>query len=94
MRDLDTHKESLRETRLIPKVGAKVVLLSNINPKGGLVNGSQGEVVGFVDTNDWRLKEPERKGKEQVARRTSQDRSVSDQRFPVPDSPISRMARL
>jgi len=67
LRDLDTHKESLRDhrlpTRLILKVGAKVVLLSNINPKGGLVNGSQGEVVGFVDTKDWRLKEPEGKGK-------------------------------
>jgi ATP-dependent DNA helicase PIF1 len=29
------------------KVGAKVVLLSNIDQKNGLVNGSQGEVVGF-----------------------------------------------
>lgn len=34
-------------TRLILKVGAKVVLLTNLAPREGLVNGSQGEVIGF-----------------------------------------------
>ncbi len=29
------------------KVGAKVVLLTNLDQDGGLVNGSQGEVIGF-----------------------------------------------
>ena len=29
------------------KIGAKVVLLVNLDPKGKLVNGSQGEVIGF-----------------------------------------------
>lgn len=33
--------------RLTLKVGAKVVLLVNIDIKGGLVNGSQGVVIGF-----------------------------------------------
>jgi ATP-dependent DNA helicase PIF1 len=40
-------------TNLELKVGAKVVLLYNINQKGGLVNGSQGEVVGFANTASW-----------------------------------------
>jgi ATP-dependent DNA helicase PIF1 len=51
------HKETLKDhrfpTNLSLKVGAKVVLLSNINPKGGLVNGSQGEIVKFADTQAW-----------------------------------------
>jgi ATP-dependent DNA helicase PIF1 len=34
------------------KIGAKVVLLTNLNPKLGLVNGSQGEVVGFEDIKE------------------------------------------
>lgn len=43
--------------RLALKVGAKVVLLQNENqnrePNGGLVNGSQGTIVGFVDAKRW-----------------------------------------
>jgi ATP-dependent DNA helicase PIF1 len=34
------------------KLGAKVVLLTNLDPKRGLVNGSQGEVVGFQDIEE------------------------------------------
>jgi ATP-dependent DNA helicase PIF1 len=34
------------------KIGAKVVLLTNLNLKRGLVNGSQGEVVGFEDIEE------------------------------------------
>lgn len=49
--------ESLKDHRLQSglylKVGARVVLLANLNPKRGLVNGSQGEVVGFVNTQNW-----------------------------------------
>ncbi|KAF4636150.1 hypothetical protein G7Y89_g1941 [Cudoniella acicularis] len=56
-RKLVEHRESLKDhrfqTKLTLKVGSKVVLLSNLNPKGGLVNGSQGEVVGFVNTEGW-----------------------------------------
>jgi ATP-dependent DNA helicase PIF1 len=70
LRDLETHKESLKDhrlpTTLVLKVGAKVVLLSNLNPKGGLVNGSQGEVVKFVDTKNWPVKELEGKGKKRL----------------------------
>lgn len=29
------------------------VLLANINPDGGLVNGTQGEIVSFVDAREW-----------------------------------------
>lgn len=65
LRDLETHKESLKDHRLPTtlslKIGAKVVLLSNLHPEGGLVNGSQGEVVKFVDTKGWPAKEPEGK---------------------------------
>jgi ATP-dependent DNA helicase PIF1 len=39
------------------KIGAKVVLLFNLSPKSGLVNGSQGEVVGFVNTESWPSKD-------------------------------------
>ncbi|RDL32502.1 uncharacterized protein BP5553_08958 [Venustampulla echinocandica] len=39
------------------KVGAKVVLLSNLDPKHGLVNGTQGEVIQFVDTQKWQTKQ-------------------------------------
>ncbi|KAG0649175.1 DNA repair and recombination helicase PIF1 [Hyphodiscus hymeniophilus] len=57
------HKETLKDhrlpKRLTLKVGAKVVLLSNTNPSGGLVNGSQGEVVKFVDTVAWPPQEPD-----------------------------------
>ena len=52
-------------TTLVLRVGAKVVLLSNLNPEGGLVNGTQGEVVKFVDIENWPVKEPgegERRG--------------------------------
>jgi len=55
--ELEEHKQSLKNhrlpTALTLKVGAKVVLLSNLNPKRGLVNGSQGEVIGFTDTEGW-----------------------------------------
>jgi ATP-dependent exoDNAse (exonuclease V) alpha subunit len=40
-------------SRLILKIGAKVVLLTNLSLKSGLVNGSQGEVVGFTDSKAW-----------------------------------------
>ena len=66
LRDLETYKESLKDhrlpTTLALKVGARVVLLSNLNPEGGLVNGSQGEVVKFVDTTSWPVKKQEGKG--------------------------------
>lgn len=39
--------------RLTLKVGAKVVLLHNQEQKGGLVNGSQGTIVGFVNAQKW-----------------------------------------
>lgn len=39
--------------RLKLKVGAKVVLLHNQERKSGLVNGSQGTIVGFVNAENW-----------------------------------------
>lgn len=64
LRDLEGHKKSLKDhhrlaTTLVQKIGAKVVLLSNLAPERGLVNGSQGEVIKFVDTTTWPAKEPE-----------------------------------
>lgn len=50
---MDTLKDHRFPTKLTLKIGAKVILLANINPMGGLVNGSQGEVIGFVDTKGW-----------------------------------------
>ncbi|RDW77566.1 hypothetical protein BP6252_05619 [Coleophoma cylindrospora] len=51
------YKESLKDHRLptdlVLKIGAKVVLLHNLCPEKGLVNGSQGEVISFVDTTSW-----------------------------------------
>jgi ATP-dependent DNA helicase PIF1 len=45
------YKESLRDHRFIAdltlKVGARVVLLQNLDPERGLVNGSQGVIIGF-----------------------------------------------
>jgi ATP-dependent DNA helicase PIF1 len=45
------YKDSLRDHRFVPdltlKVGARVVLLQNLNHEKGLVNGSQGVVIGF-----------------------------------------------
>lgn len=38
------------DKRLTLKLGAKVVLLYNLSPGHGLVNGSQGEVIRFVKT--------------------------------------------
>ncbi|EPE26994.1 P-loop containing nucleoside triphosphate hydrolase [Glarea lozoyensis ATCC 20868] len=57
-------KDALMKYHRLPtdlnlKVGAKVVLLSNLSPKSGLVNGSQGEVVGFADTTTWTSKDDE-----------------------------------
>jgi len=53
----EEYKRSLKDhrlsTELTLRVGAHVVLLSNLSPKAGLVNGSQGEVIGFVDTGKW-----------------------------------------
>lgn len=58
-RKQEEYKQSLKHHRfptdLTLKIGAKVVLLSNLNPKLGLVNGSQGEVVKFVDTQGWQV---------------------------------------
>ncbi|EPE28579.1 P-loop containing nucleoside triphosphate hydrolase [Glarea lozoyensis ATCC 20868] len=45
----DYHRSS---SELYLKVGAKVVLLHNLDPSSGLVNGSQGEVVGFKGFQD------------------------------------------
>lgn len=39
--------------KLTLKVGAKVVLLHNQEQKSGLVNGSQGTIVGFVNASKW-----------------------------------------
>ena len=47
-----------RQTQL--RIGMIVVLLTNINIRGGLVNGSQGTVVGFEKHDPSRL--PEQKG--------------------------------
>jgi len=48
---IQEYKESLRDHRFPPdltlKVGARVVLLYNLDHKRGLVNGSQGTVIGF-----------------------------------------------
>jgi ATP-dependent DNA helicase PIF1 len=56
-KDPETHRtpwveENPLENHRFPKlltlkVGAKVILLTNLDPKNGLINGSQGEVVGF-----------------------------------------------
>ncbi|KAL3420323.1 ATP-dependent DNA helicase PIF1 [Phlyctema vagabunda] len=58
---LREYKDSLKDHRfptdLTLKVGAKVVLLSNLDPSKGLVNGSQGTIVGFVDTSAWSKQE-------------------------------------
>ncbi|TGO85043.1 hypothetical protein BPOR_0437g00010 [Botrytis porri] len=40
--------------KLTLKVGAKVVLLQNQGQKIGLVNGSQGTIVGFANAKEWR----------------------------------------
>jgi len=69
---LREHQESLKDhrfpTNLTLKVGARVVLLYNLDHTKGLVNGSQGKVVGFQastktleaelrgDHADWRVK--------------------------------------
>ena len=62
-RKLEEHKRSLENdrlpTELTLKVGAKVVLLSNLNQARGLVNGSQGEVIGFADTQNWKKADDE-----------------------------------
>ena len=66
LQDLETHKASVKNDRLpttlVLKVCAKVVLLSNLHPEGGLANGSQGEAPKFVDTRKWLAKELEGKG--------------------------------
>ena len=38
------------------KVGTKFVLLSNLDLKAGLVNGTQGGVVKFINTEGWEAK--------------------------------------
>ncbi|CAG8952505.1 hypothetical protein HYFRA_00009608 [Hymenoscyphus fraxineus] len=53
----DGLKDHSFQTELTLKIGAKVVLLHNLNPKLGLVNGSQGEVVKFSDAEGWKTKE-------------------------------------
>ncbi|QSZ30472.1 hypothetical protein DSL72_000026 [Monilinia vaccinii-corymbosi] len=54
----EEYKVAMSEWHRFPKtltlkVGAKVVLLQNQEPKSGLVNGSQGTIVGFVNTKKW-----------------------------------------
>jgi ATP-dependent DNA helicase PIF1 len=53
---LQEYTESLRDHRfqedLELKFGAKVVLLYNLNHELGLVNGSQGTIVGFLPASD------------------------------------------
>lgn len=46
-------KDHRFQTELKLKIGAKVVLLHNLNPKLGLVNGTQGQVIGFANSESW-----------------------------------------
>jgi ATP-dependent DNA helicase PIF1 len=75
-RKLEEYKRGLEHsrfpTKLTLKVGAKVVLLSNLNPEGGLVNGSQGEVVRFVNTNGWKKEEVKGRRAERLAARVDE----------------------
>ncbi|RFU33705.1 hypothetical protein B7463_g2640, partial [Scytalidium lignicola] len=48
---LSLKKEHKFPTDLALKVGAKVILLVNLDIRSGLVNGSQGEIVGFTKSS-------------------------------------------
>ncbi|TGO57124.1 hypothetical protein BCON_0069g00180 [Botryotinia convoluta] len=57
---LEKYKIAISEYHRFPpkltlKVGAKVVLLQNQEQKIGLVNGSQGTIVGFANAKEWRV---------------------------------------
>lgn len=53
---LQEYKQTLRDHRfqqdLVLKVGARVVLLQNLDFESGLVNGSQGTIVGFQPASE------------------------------------------
>lgn len=70
-RELETYMKSLHDgyftTHLKLKVGAKIVLLSNLDLKGGLVNGSQGTIVKFTDTEGWAAKMSGEWSREKIA---------------------------
>lgn len=72
VRELATYMRSLHDgsfpTHLKLKVGAKIVLLSNLDLKGGLVNGTQGTIVQFTDTEGWAGKMSGDWGKEKIAK--------------------------
>jgi ATP-dependent DNA helicase PIF1 len=58
-------KESRYETHLQLKQGQRVVLLANIDPAAGLVNGAQGEVVNFKPYEEKELpKAPDKRGED------------------------------
>jgi ATP-dependent DNA helicase PIF1 len=86
-RKLEEYKRGLEHsrfpTKLTLKVGAKVVLLSNLNPEGGLVNGSQGEVVRFVNTNGWKKEEVKGRRAERLAARIDEFQKSQDFWCPV-----------
>ena len=67
------YRDTLRDHRFTPdltlKVGARVVLLQNLNPK--LVNGSQGVIIGFQPASQELEKIMETRGEHQSIREES-----------------------
>lgn len=58
-------KDSRYETHLQLKQGQRVVLLANIDPSAGLVNGAQGEIIEFKPYDKKELpKAPDKRGED------------------------------